>query len=98
MPSARSVEAQAASNLHRGAMTSLAGRPLVAKVPFVSVCPTCAQIRPQYGYSHNSLLRLLGGGYPVEAYCLTCDDFWAVTAEERAALVAAAVAASEMPT
>jgi hypothetical protein len=64
-----------------------------SKIPFVSVCPTCAQMRPQPGYDHNSLLRLLGRGYPVEAYCSMCDEFWSISARERATLVEAAVAA-----
>jgi hypothetical protein len=79
--------------VHRAPTTGLNGRVYVAKVPFVSTCPTCAQVRPQPGYDHNSLLRLLGGGYPVEAYCSMCDEFWSISAKERATLVAAAVAA-----
>jgi hypothetical protein len=77
----------------RAPTTSLAGRMYAAKVPFVSMCPACGQMRPQPGYDHNSLLRLLRGGYPVEAYCSMCDDFWSISAKERATLVAAAVMA-----
>ena len=62
------------------------------EVPFMSTCPKCAQVRPQRGYDRNSLLRLLRGGYPLDAYCAMCDEFWSVSAKERAALVAAAVA------
>ena len=61
-------------------------------IPFQSMCPKCAQVRPQRGFDRNSLLRLLSGGYPVEAYCPICDEFWSISAKERAALVAAAVA------
>jgi hypothetical protein len=50
-------------------------------------------MRPQLGYDRNSLLRLLRGGYPLEAYCSMCDEFWSISAKERAALVAMAVAA-----
>jgi hypothetical protein len=61
-------------------------------VPFKSMCPKCAQMRPQRGFDRNSLLRLLSNGYPLEAYCEQCDEFWSISAKERAALVAAAIA------
>ena len=38
-------------------------------IPFQSMCPKCAQMRPQPKYDRNSLLRLFGGGYPVEIAC-----------------------------
>jgi hypothetical protein len=62
-------------------------------IPFASTCPKCAQVRPQCGYDNNSLLRLLNGGYPVEAHCAICDEFWSISLKERAALGAAAIAA-----
>jgi len=62
-----------------------------ANVPFESMCPNCKQVQPQRGFDRNSLLRLLSSGYPVEAYCAKCDEFWSISAKERAALVAAAV-------
>jgi hypothetical protein len=68
--------------------TKLHGR---TKIPFMSPCPRCAQVRLQRGYDRASLLRLFNGGYPVEAYCDTCDEFWSVSGKERAALVAAAI-------
>ena len=58
------------------------------KIPFLSLCPKCAQVRLQRGYDRASLLRLFDQGYPVEAYCETCDEFWSVSAKERAALIA----------
>jgi hypothetical protein len=61
-------------------------------IPFASTCPKCAQVQPQPGYDSNSLVRLLNGGYPVEAYCATCDEFWSISLKERAALAAAAIA------
>jgi len=79
--------------VHRAPTTRLDGRMRVSKVPFVSVCPTCAQMRPQPGYDRNSLLRLIRGGYPLEAYCSMCDEFWSISAKERATLVAVAIAA-----
>jgi len=69
------------------------GRPPASNVAFVSMCPKCAQVRPQPGYDRNSLLRLLNNGYPLEAYCSMCEEFWSIKAEERAALVAAVVGA-----
>jgi len=73
--------------------TTFVHRALTTRVPFVSMCHTCAEMRPQLGYDRNSLLRLLRGGYPLEAYCSMCDEFWSISAKERAALVATAVAA-----
>jgi hypothetical protein len=61
------------------------------KIPFLSPCPKCAQVRLQRGYDRASLVRLFNQGYPVEAYCETCDEFWSVSAKERAALIAATV-------
>ena len=58
---------------------------------FRSMCPICVTMRSQRGYDRNSLQRLLNGGYPVEAYCATCDEYWPVSIEERAALGAAAI-------
>lgn len=62
------------------------------QVPFESMCPKCAQLQPQTGFGRDSLLRLLSKGHPVEAYCVLCDEFWSISARERAALVAAVIA------
>ncbi len=62
-----------------------------SNVPFESMCPKCAHIQPQRGFDRYALLRLLSSGYPVEAYCTTCDEFWSISAKERAALVAATI-------
>ena len=62
------------------------------KIPFMSPCPKCAQVRLQRGYDRATLLRLFNQGYPVEAYCETCDEFWSVSAKERAALIADTIA------
>jgi hypothetical protein len=66
----------------------------IGSIPFASTCSRCAQVRPQRGYDNNSLLRLLNGGYPVEAHCAICDEFWSISLKERAALGAAAIATS----
>jgi hypothetical protein len=55
-------------------------------VEFVSTCPKCAQSRSQLRYDRESLVRLLERGYPVEAYCEGCDDYWLINVKERAGL------------
>ena len=57
-------------------------------VHFVSVCPKCNHEQPQGGYSRAALGRLLNGGYPIEAYCVTCDEFWLINTTERIAVAA----------
>ena len=44
--------------------TKANGRAPRSTVPFVSICPMCAQVRPQPGYDRESLLRLIRNGYP----------------------------------
>jgi hypothetical protein len=61
-------------------------------MPFISTCPWCAHEQPQLAYDRDSLMRLLNGGYPVEAYCDRCDEFWPISAKERAGLATAALA------
>ena len=55
-------------------------------VQFMSMCPRCGKIRSQLGYDRDSLLRLLERGYPVEAHCEECDEFWPINVKERAGL------------
>jgi hypothetical protein len=55
-------------------------------IQFMSTCPRCGQLRSQRKYDRDSLLRLLEGGHPVEAYCEACDDFWPINVKERAGL------------
>ena len=43
-------------------------------------------LQPQRGFSRAALRRFLDGGFPVEAYCVTCDQFWSVSALERQAI------------
>ena len=57
-------------------------------VHFASICPKCHRQQPQGGYSRAALGRLLNGGYPIEAYCVTCDEFWLINATERIAVAA----------
>lgn len=55
-------------------------------VPFASTCPKCSLQQPQRGFSPAALLRLLRADHPIEAYCATCDEFWAINPRERAAI------------
>ena len=50
---------------------------------FVSLCPKCREEQPQGGYSRGVLLRLLKTDDRIEAYCVTCDEFWPVSDRER---------------
>jgi len=54
--------------------------------PFMSMCPTCSEPRSQVGYSPWGLLRRLNDHRPIEAFCLVCNQFWPITAQERARL------------
>jgi hypothetical protein len=55
-------------------------------IPFVSTCPNCRLPHPQRGFSRAAVLRLLNGGYPIEAYCVMCDEFWSISIAERVAI------------
>ena len=52
-------------------------------LPFVSICPKCREEQPQRGYSRGVLLRLLKADDRIEAYCVTCDEFWPISSRER---------------
>jgi hypothetical protein len=67
----------------RGADTSIH-----LSVHFVSICPKCNHEQPQGGYSRAVLGRLLNSGYPIEAYCAACDEFWLINPTERIAVAA----------
>jgi len=55
--------------------------------PFSSECPRCSHDRVQTGYSADELIELLREGSVIEAYCLSCDQHWEISTEERADLV-----------
>jgi hypothetical protein len=50
---------------------------------FVSVCLKCKGVRSQSGFGGRTLFRLLQHNQPIEAYCVVCDEFWAISEEER---------------
>lgn len=51
-------------------------------VLFTSTCPRCEREQTQ-SFTKASLRRLLDAGYPVEGYCVMCDQFWALSTRER---------------
>ena len=57
-----------------------------ATTPFMSRCPTCSEPRSQVGYSPWGLFRRLNDHRPIEAFCVTCNQFWPITAQERVQL------------
>jgi hypothetical protein len=52
-------------------------------IVFVSTCPRCRREQPQDGLTIADLVRLLNGGYPIEAYCGPCDEFWPISLRKR---------------
>jgi len=57
-------------------------------IPFLAICPKCKRPRPQDEFTRSELLRLLNKGYPVEAYCGSCDYFWPISPHERSRVAA----------
>ena len=67
-------------------------------IVFVSTCPSCKREQPQDAFTVADLVRLLNGGYPIEAYCVPCDAFWSISIHERVEVGAAvAVVSKEVP-
>lgn len=60
--------------------------PILETVAFTAVCPKCKNVRAQRGYTPRSLFRLLGSNLAIEAYCVNCDEFWPISAQERLVL------------
>jgi hypothetical protein len=58
-------------------------------VPFLATCPKCKIRQPQDEYNRAALLTLLSHGHSIEAYCPECDEFWSISAYERARLASA---------
>ena len=40
----------------------------------------------QTGYGQEEIVELLHAGAPIEVYCISCDKWWPIGAEERADL------------
>jgi len=62
---------------------------LAETLRFTSTCPKCGKACTEQ-YELNALLRLLDKGFPVEAYCSSCEEYWSISIEQRVALGAAA--------
>ena len=52
--------------------------------PVSSECPKCGRDRVQYGYDRDELVQVLPTGAAIPAYCITCDEHWELSVEERA--------------
>ena len=66
-------------------------------IAFAATCPQCKREQLQDGFTVADLMRLLYVGYPVEAYCAFCCEFWTVSLQKRVELgevVAAACGAA----
>jgi hypothetical protein len=55
-------------------------------IVFISTCPSCKREQLQEGFTAAALKKLLDAGYPIEAYCMICTQFWPISLRERAAL------------
>ena len=68
-------------------------------IVFASTCPHCEREQVQDGFTVADLMRLLDGGYPIEAYCVVCDEFWPISLQKRLELgeVVAATRRDELP-
>jgi len=64
-------------------------------IVFASTCPHCEREQVQDRFTVADLMRLLYGGYPIEAYCVICDAFWPVSIQERVELGDAVATACE---
>ena len=66
-------------------------------VVFLSICPTCESEQPQDRFTTDDLVRLLKGGFPIEAYCAICDEYWAISIRQRVHLQEVVAFHSEWP-
>jgi hypothetical protein len=53
---------------------------------FMSMCPSCKDMRDQLGYGFRTLIRLLGNNQPIAAHCAVCKKSWPISPNERAEL------------
>jgi len=69
-------------------------------IVFAATCPHCKRDQLQNNFTVADLMRLLYGGYPIEAFCDFCGNFWTVSLQKRVELgeiVAAACGAASPP-
>lgn len=55
----------------------------VDTAPLSSECPNCHQDRV-VTYGREELAELLRAGADIEAWCISCDEHWVLSTEERA--------------
>jgi hypothetical protein len=55
-------------------------------IVFAGTCPRCGHEEVQDGFTVADLMRLLYGGFPIEAYCTACEEFWTVSVHKRVEL------------
>ena len=55
-----------------------------ARAPYSSECPKCGQERVQGVLSTEELREMLDTGAEIDAYCISCDEHWLISTEERA--------------
>jgi hypothetical protein len=58
-----------------------------ARATFPSECPACHHDRVQTGDTRDEPVELVETGSEIEAYCISCDERWPISTEERADLV-----------
>jgi len=63
-------------------------------IAFASICASCGREQPQSTFTVAGILRQLNGGYPIEAYCTACEEFWPIDLQKRVELTEALAAAS----
>jgi len=69
----------------RGSITGAGTESLIhGPIPFTSTCPRCTREQHQRALPRAALSRLLNKGYPIEAYCVMCDQFWPISPRDRA--------------
>jgi len=59
---------------------------LLDSLRFLSTCPSCKDARSQQGYDFRALVTFLVHKQPIEACCTVCNEFWPISANERAEL------------
>ena len=64
-------------------------------IPFFATCPVCGQAQVQRAYTRRALVSLLENGRIIDAYCVTCDVVWPVSAQERN-LITTVIAAGQL--
>jgi hypothetical protein len=59
-----------------------------AKAPISSECPKCHQERAVM-YTRDELAELLHSGSDIEVACISCDETWPLSTDDRADVVRA---------